>query len=249
MKIHMHLIARNEEHILPYALRHYATFCEGMFIHDTGSTDRTLDIAKEFGATVRHWNSGGMFDDNLNTRIKNECWQGLNADWVMVLDADEIIYFPVGYLTTLEAYDSQGLAVAKPHGFEMLHDTWPEPKGQIYDEAKSGARLDDYSKPVLFAPRRIKHIRFSTGAHTLDEIELRGNTLAVNLRQYSDPPCYLLHYHQIGSIEKIAKRYDDHTARMCAANIQNHWGNQKPGAIHTLEKRNFIEAHLERVIP
>jgi glycosyltransferase involved in cell wall biosynthesis len=244
-----HILTRNEEHILPYTLRHYTSFCNKVFIHDMGSTDQTLDIAKEFGAAIYNWDTGGLFDDNLNNRIKNECWKGLDADWVMVLDADEIIYFPLGFKETLSAYDGQRLAIARPYGFEMLHDTWPNPKGQIYDEAKYGARLDDYSKPVLFAPKRIERIRFSTGAHTLDEIVLAPNAAPVNLREYSNPPCCLLHYHQIGPIEKIAARYDDHTARMCAANIQNRWGNQKPGSVHTIEKRNFIKNHLERVMP
>jgi glycosyltransferase involved in cell wall biosynthesis len=249
MIIHAHLLTRNEAHIMPYALRHYATFCERLFVHDMGSTDRTLEIAKEVGATVRNWDTKGEFNDNLNTRIKNECWWGLNPDWAMVLDADEIIYFPKGHAETLSAYDSQKLAVVKPHGFEMLHDTWPNPKGQIYDEAKCGARLDDYSKPVLFAPNRIERIRFSTGAHTLDEIKVTDNASPVNLHEYSGPPCYLLHYHQIGPIEQIATRYDDHTARMCEANIRNKWGCQWSGKIHVQEKRTFIKNHLERVIP
>jgi glycosyltransferase involved in cell wall biosynthesis len=51
MKIHCHLLTRNEQHILPYSLRHYATFCERIFVHDMGSTDGTLEIAKSFGAT------------------------------------------------------------------------------------------------------------------------------------------------------------------------------------------------------
>ena len=249
MKIQCHLLARNEAHILPYTLRHYATMCDKMFVHDMGSTDGTLNIAKMFGAEIRNWDTKGEFNDNLNNRIKNECWHGLNPDWTMVLDADEIIYFPKGVMETLSAYDGQNLAVARPHGFEMLHDTWPNPKGQIYDEAKCGARLNDYSKPVLFAPKRIERIRFSTGAHTLDEIKVVGNASPVNLLEYSDPPCYLLHYHQIGPADKIAARYDEHTSRMSEANIKNHWGCQWSGATHVQEKRNFIEAHLERVIP
>lgn len=249
MKIHCHLLTRNEQHILPYSLRHYATFCERIFVHDMGSTDGTLEIAKSFGATIRNWDTGGKFDDNLNTRIKNECWLGIDADWVMVLDADEIIYFPKGWMNTLDSYDRQSLAVARPHGFEMLHDTWPNPKGQIYDEAKFGAKLDDYSKPVLFAPGRIERIRFSTGAHSLDEIKVVGNAAPENLNQYSYPLCCLLHYHQIGPAEQIAERYDDHTARMCEANIKNRWGCQWSGKIHVQEKRNFIKNHLERVIP
>jgi hypothetical protein len=109
--------------------------------------------------------------------------------------------------------------------------------------------LDDYSKPVLFAPSRIERIRFSTGAHSLDEISVKGNAAPVNLLKYSEPPCYLLHYHQIGPADKISARYDEHTSRMSEANIKNHWGCQWSGFLHCKEKRELIEAHLERVIP
>jgi glycosyltransferase involved in cell wall biosynthesis len=249
IKIHAHILTRNEEHILPYSLRHYTGFCEKVFVHDMGSTDRTMDIASEFGATIRRWDTGGKFDDNLNTRIKNECWQGLGADWTMVVDADEIIYFPRGEQETLGAYDRQGLAVARPHGFEMLHETWPDPKGQIYDEAKCGAFHPDYCKPVLFWVPRIKSIRFSPGAHHLDELSAIDGTAPYSPGKFADPPVFLLHYHQIGSIEKIAARYDEHTKRMCEANIRNHWGNQEPGMKHAIEKRNLILSRLERVVP
>lgn len=249
MKIHAHILTRNEEHILPYTLRHHSGFCERVFVHDMGSTDRTLAIANEFGAAVRKWDTGGKFDDNLNTLIKNEFWKGLEADWVMVLDADEIIYFPRGTTETLSAYDGLKLAVAMPHGFEMLHETWPDPRGQIYDEAKCGASHPDYCKPVLFAPKRINRIRFSAGAHHLDELSVTEGTAPYDPGQFADPPVFLLHYHQIGAIEKIAARYDEHTKRMCEANILNHWGNQEPGMKHALDKRNLILSGLERVIP
>lgn len=249
IKIHAHILTRNEEHILPYTLRHYTGFCDGVFVHDMGSTDGTLDIAKKFGATVRHWDTGGKFDDNLNTRIKNECWLGIETDWSMVVDADEILYFPRGHIQTLSAYDWQMLPVALPHGFEMLHDAWPNPDGQIYDEAKCGAAHADYSKPVLFAPRLIERMRFSTGAHHLDELVLASSAVRVDFTKNSDPPIFLLHYHQIGPIEKIAERYDEHTSRMCEANRLNHWGNQEPGMKHCQDKRNLILSRIERVIP
>ena len=175
-----------------------------------GSTDRTLEIAKAFGASIHHWDTAGKFDDNLNTR-KNQkrvlAWAGRRLGDGIGRGRNYL--FSASFSETLLSYDRQNLAVARPHGFEMLHDTWPNPAKQIYDEAKFGARLDDYSKPVLFAPKRIRDLRFSTGAHTLDEIRLRGNTLAVNLRSYSEPPCFLLHYHQIGPADKIAARYDE----------------------------------------
>lgn len=249
MKIHAHIIARNNATIFPYTARHYTSFCDRVFLHDFGSDDGTLDIAKQYGIEIVNEGNPDKFDDRDNTRVKNECWLGTDADWVMVMDADELMYFPGGAQEALAAYTKQGLAVVKPHGFEMLHKTWPTTTGQIYDEVKYGARLVDYDKPVLFTPRLVEKIQFSEGAHVCNSILMKNGSQMSTPSAYADPPVYLLHCHHVGPIEWIAGRYDIRTARHSEANTRNHWGNQKPGMVHALEKRNFIEAHLERVIP
>lgn len=244
-----HIISRNDAEIFTYTARHYTSFCDRVILHDFGSTDKTLDIAKQFGIEVVNQGHPEKFDDRDNTRVKNECWLGTDADWVMVMDADELMYFPNGAQETLAAYTAQGLAVVKPHGFEMLHKEFPKTSGQLYEEVKHGARLVDYDKPVLFAPRLVETIQFSEGAHVCNRIVLKGGTCIPTPSAYAEPPVYLLHCHHVGPIEWIAERYDIRTARHSEANTKNHWGNSKPGRIHAIEKRNFIQAKLEKVIP
>ena len=55
-------------------------------IVDTGSTDRTIEIAREFGATVieREWT--GSFAD-----ARNVSFDAATGDWLMFLDADEVL--------------------------------------------------------------------------------------------------------------------------------------------------------------
>ena len=43
MKIHSHILAWNEEKILPYTLDYYSTFCEKIFIYDNMS-DEMYDV-------------------------------------------------------------------------------------------------------------------------------------------------------------------------------------------------------------
>jgi len=248
MKIHAHIIARDDATIFPYTARHYTGFCDRVVLHDFSSTDGTLDIAKQFGVEVVNEGNPEKFDDRDNTRVKNECWLGTDADWVMVVDADELIYFPCGVQNTLDAYIRQGVAVAKPHGFEMLHTAWPTTTGQIYDEVKYGARLVDYDKPVLFTPRLVEKIQFSEGAHVCNGILLKNGNRTPTPTAYTEPPADLLHFHHVGPIEWIASRYDIRTARHSEANTRNHWGNQKPGMEHALEKRSLIMSRLERVV-
>lgn len=248
MNITAHVLAWNEELMLPYTLRHYSTFCNTIIVHDLGSTDRTREISEQAKAIVMAHDSKGQFDDSLNRFIKNSCWKFPASDWVMVLDCDEFIYFPNGVERTLLCYSLQGVPVVRPVGYEMLSDKLPTTDGQIYDELKHGAKHPDYCKPVLFTPAMVHETQFPEGAHT-GRFVLHDGSVIEAPQSPTLPEVLLLHYHQIGPIERIAKKYDATTARMSQANLQNHWGNQKPGIIHAREKRDLILSGLEQVIP
>ena len=248
MKIETHILAYNEEEIFIYAVRHYATFADRIILHDLGSTDGTLAIAAQFGIEVRRWDSKNQVNDLLNKKIKDEAWRGTDADWVIMADTDELIYFPKGAADSFNSYAAQGLPIVKPQGFEMFSETYPITNGQIYDEVKFGARDDRwYAKPIIFNPKLIKSIDFSPGAHTCIAT-LKSGAKFENPTKHSEPPAYLLHFHQIGPIEEIARGYDDHIARMCEGNKKNHWGNFEPGIKHARDKRDYILSRLEKVI-
>jgi glycosyltransferase involved in cell wall biosynthesis len=249
MKITAHILARDEAEIFLYAARHYTSFCGHVVLHDMGSTDGTLEIAAQFGIEVRKWDSGDKVDDRVNKLIKETCWQGTDADWVICADADELIYFPDGHKEAFESYTAQNIPIVKPHGWEMTSEAMPTTAGQIYDEIKMGGRDDQwYAKPIIFTPKMVGCIEFGAGAHVCRGTNKDGTLMFENPTVFSKPPAYLLHYHQIGSIERIAKKYDRTRSRMCDANVNNKWGNFEPGIKHAQDKRNFILSRLERVI-
>ncbi|MBU1937880.1 glycosyltransferase family 2 protein [bacterium] len=78
------VVTLNEEANLRRCLQS-ADFCEHIIIVDSGSTDRTLDIAKELGAEIlaRNWTG---FADQKNFGVNDA-----QTDWVLCLDADEEI--------------------------------------------------------------------------------------------------------------------------------------------------------------
>jgi hypothetical protein len=251
MNIEVHIITCNEQDILPYALRHYATFASRIVIHDNASLDQTRAIATTAGADIVDWPAGADIDDRKLTAVKNGALVGCTADWGIVVDADEFTYFPLGALASFEAYEAQKVAVVKPYGFEMTSEAYPTTAGQIYDEVKFGARDDMwYAKPCIFAPKLVKETGIGIGGHGADVLLHSGVVVHVE-RDYpkSDPPCYMLHFHQIGPLDRIAKAYDDKHARMCENNIKSGWGNHEPGIKHAKDKRAFIMARLERVFP
>jgi glycosyltransferase involved in cell wall biosynthesis/Tfp pilus assembly protein PilF len=78
------LIAKNEEKFLAQCLGSVRGFADQIVVVDTGSTDRTIEIAKEHGAEVHTF---AWCDDFSAAR--NAALEHARGDWVLMLDADE----------------------------------------------------------------------------------------------------------------------------------------------------------------
>ena len=80
------MIVKNEEKYLPRCLESLKPLVDEMIIVDTGSSDATRDIAEVFGAKVFDfkWN-----DDFAAAR--NHSLEQATGDWILVMDADEVI--------------------------------------------------------------------------------------------------------------------------------------------------------------
>ncbi len=246
MSCEAHILCYCEEAILPYILRHYATFCERIILHDAQSTDRSREIAKEYDCEIRDWRTDGV-NDMLAKKLKEEAVMACKSAWCVVADADELVYFPEGPSYTLESYDAAGVAIVKPHGFEMVSDEFPSTESQIYDQVKMGARDSKwYAKPILVAPARIQSIIYSAGAHEA------WATLKDGTKWHdgapTDPPTYMLHCHHLGPIDRIGKRYAGQQSRHSPTNIAKKFGNFEDPFKHARDKRAMIMAKLEQVI-
>ena len=80
------MIVKDEEEMLPRCLDAVAPAVDEIVIVDTGSTDRTIEIARAHGANVieRPWT--GSFAD-----ARNVSFEAATGDWIIYLDADEVI--------------------------------------------------------------------------------------------------------------------------------------------------------------
>jgi glycosyltransferase involved in cell wall biosynthesis len=78
------MIVKNEEKTLPGCLASAAPYVDEVVVVDTGSTDRTVEIAESFGAQVHHFE---WVDDFAAAR--NESLRHATGEWVLQLDADE----------------------------------------------------------------------------------------------------------------------------------------------------------------
>ena len=80
------MIVRDEAERLERCLASVAGFVDEMVLLDTGSRDNTVAIAERCGAVVHHAPWPGDFAPARNTAL-----QHVSGDWVLVLDADEVL--------------------------------------------------------------------------------------------------------------------------------------------------------------
>lgn len=80
----VHLIIYNEERWLEACLKQVHTIADELIVVDTGSTDRSVEIAEKYGAAVIH----SPWEQDF-AKARNAGLLHANTDWILVLDADE----------------------------------------------------------------------------------------------------------------------------------------------------------------
>ncbi len=83
-KISLCMIVKNEEAMLAQCLKSVHSLVNEIIIVDTGSTDGTVAIAKQFGARVYHH----PWQNNFSLH-RNQSLEYATGDWILILDADE----------------------------------------------------------------------------------------------------------------------------------------------------------------
>ncbi|WP_198139086.1 glycosyltransferase [Crocosphaera chwakensis] len=90
-KLSLCMIVKNEEATLTKCLESVQDIVDEIVVMDTGSTDKTVEIAQKFGANVPTFEWGDDFAE-----ARNEALKYVTGDWVLVLDADEVLNKKVG---------------------------------------------------------------------------------------------------------------------------------------------------------
>lgn len=144
MKLSLSMIVKNEERFLPGCLESVKDLVDEIVIADTGSTDRTKEIAASFGARVVDF----PWRDDFSA-ARNESLGHTTGEWVLYLDADERI--DASYHARIRRSISEGKADAFLLNLKSRIGT------------KEGAQYHLVSYPRLF--RKIKGIRFTGQVH------------------------------------------------------------------------------------
>jgi len=80
------MIVKNEQVALPRCLASVQAVVDQIVVLDTGSSDRTCEVAQEFGARVYEFEWCNDFSVARNQSLKYA-----QGEWILVLDADEVL--------------------------------------------------------------------------------------------------------------------------------------------------------------
>ena len=221
LRFHVYAINWNESRLLPYFFKHYEQ-AEKIFILDNMSTDSSREIIKEYNRDIISFDTNGFFDDETNKDLKDNIWKKSDADYVIVCDLDEFLFFPnypndlLGAMTSLR---DNNITIVKPTGYNMIcNDELFEsiPKDKFLSKyITDGVAHKDYDKCICFSPLKIKHMAYSAGSHFCTP------TGEVNIKQIG----LLLHYKYIGKTY-LVERHLQLRDRLSKRNIYLGQGSQ-----------------------
>jgi hypothetical protein len=237
MKIHSHILAWNEEKILPYTLDYYSTFCEKIFIYDNMSDDNSDEIYKRYPRVeVIKWDSNNEINEINYIKLKTESYKersrNQNVDWVIVCDCDEFLYHP-NLIDILVDYKSKGITVPKVCGHDMVSEIFPEYDGKLLvDKVKVGSeRYQPMCKNIIFNPDL--DVNYGIGAHSFN----CDNAVFSETEELK-----LLHYKFLGK-DYVKKLYIDRAKRLSSFNKENkfgeHYFNLPFNYMNEMIKNNF----------
>lgn len=157
-------------------------FCDEILVVDSGSTDRTVAVAKSMGATVicKDWPGYAA--------QKNFAAEHSRNDWILSLDADEA-------LTPRLAASIKRLPPVDPHcaGYDFArlaryrgrwirHSGWyPDRKVRLYDRTR-GRWVGDYVHESVHVDGKVGHLDGDLLHYTCDSIEAHE----ANVDRYTD---------------------------------------------------------------
>ena len=167
------MITKNEESYLEQCLNSVKDIVDEIIVVDTGSKDKTKEIAKKFNAKIFDFK---WIDDFSAAR--NESLRHATKDWILVLDGDEIISRNdlgklrdmlldkecVGYYFTIRTYTNDSRAAG-----------WISSKDDIYAESKCASGW--YATKLIRLFRNNPSIKFKGVVH--ETIDPLINTLGI----------------------------------------------------------------------
>ncbi len=223
----------NEEYLLPWWLAHHVDLFDTGILIDHGSTDRSVEIARELAPHWRVVNSRlTEFDAALtDLEVSNHEWD-LSPCWKIALNVTEFL-LPVRPLSEIEEeLTEKGRAGCACSGFIMVDEDPGHAPTQdrplvlqkhwgLDDNAETVAdRRADLGLPTFIARNRFYHSN-TTGLYTVGRHSSGHPDYA-----YRSRDLLIFHYGFAPWTDEGMRRKTHHAHRMATADIARGWGTQ-----------------------
>lgn len=124
-KITVHMVVKNEDQFLWYALSSILPYAERVFITDTGSTDNTKKILENFKNPKIHIEEKDISSSDEIATVRSAQIEKTKTDWLWIVDGDEI--YPTSLCKEISALierfgtSLKGIVVAR---YDLLGDIY-----------------------------------------------------------------------------------------------------------------------------
>ena len=203
------MIVRNEETCLGRCLDSVKDYVDEIIIVDTGSTDRTVEIAKSYGARIYHhpW-------ENDFSKHRNQSLSYATGDWILQLDADEEMFAEDGLRIRetvetdsadyyfLRFYDLKKDGAV--HGIFNLVRLFRNGMGMYFTQ-KVHNQLQFRGKGVLCSIR-VKHYGYDLSKEEMEAKHIRTTTLLKEMLEDNHEDAYSRH--QLASSYSMHLEFD-----------------------------------------
>jgi tetratricopeptide (TPR) repeat protein len=196
-RVSLCMIVKDEQAHLARCLAGVKPVVDEIVVVDTGSSDRTVDLARALGAQVLQ--TGWQQDF---ARARNLSIEKATGDWILVMDADETLaeidHAPLRDLIDTTPPGSAAFSITTRNYMHRMNATGWQPNGDRYPKESAGSGWFPSAKVRLFPNRPA--VRFCFPVHEVVEPSLAEANIPVRRC-----PVPVHHYGKLDTRKNTAK--------------------------------------------
>lgn len=162
--MHIFIVCYNEAIMIPHTVQHYRSRfpdCK-ITIHDNGSTDGSIELARSLGCSVIPFESDNSMNEYILLNLRNNSWKSAD-DWVIVCDMDEWVCVTK---EQIESEEAKGANILRIKGYNIIGNSQTETLEDVDLHKISMGIFNPYEcKSICFDARKIKAMNYTLGAH------------------------------------------------------------------------------------
>jgi tetratricopeptide (TPR) repeat protein len=198
------MIVKNEEEMLGECLQSIRDWVSEIIVVDTGSTDRTVEIAESYGAKVFHQAWEGNFSKARNISLSHA-----TGDWIFIIDADERM-IPDGLEQLRKLLNDRNAQLISINVFNVYGDgdsgmtflpsirLFRRSLGLSYEGIVHNVLVYPEDMPVFRAGMRLKHLGYGLSPEKMKQKIARSRALLeTQLQEDPDNAFALFNYAQL----------------------------------------------------